>query len=281
MDESPNGKFAAQLAGLIAGSRAIPTTVLSLQDSNAKDDAQTGRAVIAGNETRSSDVAIAAARAIRHADDEEIVSSTADIMVRPLEKLDQEAIASEAKKGYGLLIVGIGNTRARSGEFHPDLARLVSAFEGPVAIVAGRDRQLAEPQRGLSSILVPESGTEISRRAAELAIALARACECPVTALHVAHTGATGVRRGLHGHQQARAIIGEVAQMGERYGVKMKTAVRTDVAPDQAILSYAKQTSCDLLIMGVSRRPGEKLFFGDTAAAVLVHSPHSILFLVS
>jgi nucleotide-binding universal stress UspA family protein len=31
--------------------------------------------------------------------------------------------------------------------------------------------------------------------------------------------------------------------------------------------------------MGVSRRPGDKLFFGDTAAAVFDRSPISILFL--
>ena len=281
VDESPNGKFAAQLAGLIAGSRALPMTVLSLQDRNAKEEGQTGGDVIVDNKTRSSDVAIAAARAIRHADEEETPSSMADIIVRTLEKLSEEAIASEAKKGYGLLIVGIANTRAESGEFHPELARIVSAFEGPIAIVAGRNHQLAEPQRRLSSILVPESGTETSRRAAELAIALARACESPVTALYVAYTGATRGRRGLYGRQQARAIISEVAQVAERYDVKMRTAVRADVAPDQAILSHAKRASYDLLIMGVSRRPGEKLFFGDTAAAVLVHSPHSILFLVS
>jgi Kef-type K+ transport system membrane component KefB/nucleotide-binding universal stress UspA family protein len=281
VDESPNGKFAAQLAGLIAGSRALPMTVLSLQDRNAKEEGQTGGDVIADKGTRSSDVAIAAARAIRHADEEETPSSMADIIVRTLEKLSEEAIASEAKKGYGLLIVGIANTRAESGEFHPELARIVSAFEGPIAIVDGRNHHLAEPQRRLSSILVPESGTETSRRAAELAIALARACECTVTALYVAYTGATRGRRGLYGRQQARAIISEVAQVAERYDVKMRTAVRADVAPDQAILSHAKRASYDLLIMGVSRRPGEKLFFGDTAAAVLVHSPHSILFLVS
>ena len=69
--------------------------------------------------------------------------------------------------------------------------------------------------------------------------------------------------------------------MAERYGVKMRTAVRADVAPDQAILSQANQASYDLLIMGVGRRPGEKLFFGDTAAAVLAQAPHSVLFLVS
>lgn len=204
----------------------------------------------------------------------------ADITVRTIEQFSPDAVASEAKKGYGLLIVGIGNTREKSGEFHPDLAHIVSAFEGPVAIVAGRDRQVTDPQRRLSSILVPESGTETSRRAAELAITLARACECPVNALYVAHTGA-GARRGFHGQQQARAIINEVAQMGELYGVKIRTAVRTDVAPDQAILTHAKQTSHDLLIMGVTRRPGDKLFFGDTAAAVFAHAPYSVLLLVS
>jgi hypothetical protein len=31
--------------------------------------------------------------------------------------------------------------------------------------------------------------------------------------------------------------------------------------------------------MGVSRRPGDKLFFGDTAAAVFKDAPSSIVFL--
>jgi hypothetical protein len=33
--------------------------------------------------------------------------------------------------------------------------------------------------------------------------------------------------------------------------------------------------------MGASRRPGDKLFLGDTAAAVFADAPHSVLFLVS
>ena len=65
--------------------------------------------------------------------------------------------------------------------------------------------------------------------------------------------------------------------MGQRHGVRMNTVVRTDIAPDAAILSHAKNV--DLLIMGVNRRPGDKLFFGDTASAVFQHAPRSILFL--
>jgi hypothetical protein len=33
--------------------------------------------------------------------------------------------------------------------------------------------------------------------------------------------------------------------------------------------------------MGVQRRPGDKLFFGDTAAAVFEKSPASLLYLPS
>jgi nucleotide-binding universal stress UspA family protein len=36
-----------------------------------------------------------------------------------------------------------------------------------------------------------------------------------------------------------------------------------------------------LIVMGVSRRPGEGLSFGDTAAAVLEHAPGSVLFVAT
>jgi Kef-type K+ transport system membrane component KefB/nucleotide-binding universal stress UspA family protein len=284
VDESPNGKLAARLAGLIAGTRALPTTVLSLAADGKSSDARemkTEREGAALNEARRSDVARAAARTKKDPHDEQMPLS--NITVRTLEKPNEEAVATEAKKGYGLLIVGIKNTRTRSNEFHRDVARIVSAFEGPVAIVAGRNGQLKHPEQCPSNILVPVAGTEVSRRAGELAIAIARACGCPITALYVANTGASRARkwRGIYGRRQARAIISEVAEMGERYGVRVKRAVRADVAPDQAILTHAKRTGYDLLIMGASRRPGDKLFLGDTAAAVFEHAPCSVLFLVS
>jgi nucleotide-binding universal stress UspA family protein len=37
----------------------------------------------------------------------------------------------------------------------------------------------------------------------------------------------------------------------------------------------------NLVVMGVGRRPGERLFFGDTAAALLEKSEHSLLFVAS
>jgi nucleotide-binding universal stress UspA family protein len=61
----------------------------------------------------------------------------------------------------------------------------------------------------------------------------------------------------------------------------VKTAVRSDVAPDAAILAQAKAGGHDLIVMGVQRRPGDKLFFGDTAASVFEKSPASLLLLAS
>lgn len=53
-----------------------------------------------------------------------------------------------------------------------------------------------------------------------------------------------------------------------------------DMAPDEAILREAGR-GYDLVVLGVSRRPGDMLFFGNSAAAVLERSPTSILFVAS
>jgi len=68
---------------------------------------------------------------------------------------------------------------------------------------------------------------------------------------------------------------------GESRTALVASAVRTDVAPAQAILRHAGASRHTLIVMGVNRRPGKKLFFGDVAAAVLARSPRSILFVSS
>jgi len=73
----------------------------------------------------------------------------------------------------------------------------------------------------------------------------------------------------------------DVVEMADRHDVTTRTAVHADVAPHEAILAEVKQRGHDLIVMGVSRRPGDKLFFGDTAAAVLEKSAASIIFVAS
>ena len=65
------------------------------------------------------------------------------------------------------------------------MTRLGAGFEGPLAIADVRGDLLEKPD-GKLSILVPVNGTEPSRRAAEVAITMARATKAPLTVLYVA-----------------------------------------------------------------------------------------------
>jgi nucleotide-binding universal stress UspA family protein len=69
--------------------------------------------------------------------------------------------------------------------------------------------------------------------------------------------------------------------MADRYGTNVRTAIRVDVAADDAILKEAQRGGYDLIILGVTRRPGETLSFGNMAVAVLENSDMSILFVAS
>jgi Kef-type K+ transport system membrane component KefB/nucleotide-binding universal stress UspA family protein len=278
VDQSPNGKFAVALAGLLAGPRGIPVTVLSLSErskSSPNDKPGTGNHLEATVKAAVDD-----SKPSQKGDDE---TTTADVTIRKHDAPTDEAVAKEAKKGYDLLVVGIDKTRGKGGSFDEGVSRIASAFEGPLAIVAGHGDHLSEPQRSPTQILVPVTGSEVSRRAADVAMAIASACDCPVTALYVATSGANNGHKGrvFRARRQEQAIMKDIVEMADHYDVTARTAVRADLAPRDAILGEAEKGAHDLIVMGVSRRPGDKLFFGDTAAAVLENSSASIVFLAS
>ncbi len=280
-DDSPNGKFAARLAGMIAGPHGVPTTVLRLSDDgNPARRAGSERTSTTKTTAASEDTVRAAADSARGKDETAGPPSPIPITVRDRKETAGEAVASEAKKGYDLLFVGMKSMRAKSGGFSKEVSRIAQAFEGPTALAIGRDTGL-DLQRFPAGILVPVAGTDVSRRAAELAIAVARACECPLTALYVASTGGSDTRRSRAAREQERAITKEVITIADHYDVEVRTVTNWRVAPDKAIIAAARTGKQDLIIMGVSRRPGERLFFGDTASAVLEHAPASIMFLAT
>ncbi len=81
--------------------------------------------------------------------------------------------------------------------------------------------------------------------------------------------------------QAEEAILKDIVKLAESYQLELRTAVRADLAPDEAILKESARHKHNLIVMGVGRRPGEKLFFGDTAAALLENSERSLLFVAS
>src|SRR6266849_7691556 len=96
VDQSPNGKFAARLAGLLAGTRGIPITVLALsgkgktsQDGN-QDKNEPGDLV--------EDTVKAAAEDTKLAQSSEDERAPIDVTIRKHDAPTGEAVAKEAKK---------------------------------------------------------------------------------------------------------------------------------------------------------------------------------------
>jgi nucleotide-binding universal stress UspA family protein len=194
-------------------------------------------------------------------------------------------IPHEAQKGYDLLIVGIDKTRGPQGGFSAEITRITDGFDGPLA-VAITGGKLASGNEPIRRILIPVNGTDVSRRAAETGFTLARASGSRVSALYVASGRSDGerrgrIRRGAAMRRNEEAVLKDIADLADRYDARLRTALRVDVAAEDAILKEADRGGYDLVVLGVTRRPGETLFLGNMAAAVLEHCNTAILFVAS
>src|SRR5436305_262170 len=273
VDDSPSGHFASRLAGLLAGSRRIPTTILEAPPRARTRQRRKAEAVAkATASTAEPDMAEADAPA-----------GPVDITTRPQSDVVEEAVAREARKGYDLLFIGVEPV-AQEDAFDDKVARIAGEFKGAFAIAAARGSHRPPGLGRAPGILVPVTGTLYSRRGAEVALALARADNGSVTALYVAQQ-----RRSWHRRvptpwtigADEEAILREIVELGDRSGVPVRTAVRRAIAAEEAILRRLHNGSYNLLVLGARPRPGEGRSFGNVAGAILARAERSLLFVSS
>jgi len=271
IDDSTNGTFATRIAGILAGTNGMPTTVMQI-----KTDKKTGKKAADAEKEKAEaagETILEVAERAEHTLTEEEQSDVKLNVTTIVENAPRKAaVEEEAEKGYDLMIIGLDKTVVRKNQFHSNLTNLAAGYEGPLIVSDAREEHRKHPLHGTVSILVPINGTEVSRRAAEVAIALARATKAPLTALYVA-AGAKAQRS----RRNEEAILKDIVDLAESYEIDLRTAVRADVDPDEAIMKEAERRKHNMVVMGVGRRPGEKLFFGDTAAALLEKSKISLL----
>jgi len=280
VDASPSGQFASRMIGLLAGARRTPTTVLHFDytspeapDEGARQAERTKTALKESAEA--GDVAAAA----------DMKEDRPEITTR-VEQPTEDVIEAEAKKGYGLLLIG-REPASEGPEFHDQITRSAAQFGGPFAIAIARGSDREDRRGNRFDILLPVTGTAVSRHGAEMAIALAQASGGTVTALHI-DTG-EGTRRSweqsfgaaLAPRSTADAIIREVVRLGDQYGIQVKGAIRWARSPADAIQRQLTSGHHNLLVVGVSPRPGEALFFGQVAAELLEKAPCSLLMIAS
>jgi Kef-type K+ transport system membrane component KefB/nucleotide-binding universal stress UspA family protein len=280
-DDSANGKLAAQLVGAIAGSGDKPTTILDVSDGR---DNKIAKAAANGSDSKLQVEAAAEAATTLEAHPDEEKPGSVDVLTRRHDSISPEAIAGEARKGYDFLVVGIAKTRNPKGGFSKDVSLIAERFDGPLAVVDSHHTRLDLPTGRHGRILIPVNGTEVSRRAVEVGLALARATEAEITALYVTrangHGGRKNASRKRVTRRNERAVLTDIGALADRYEVKLHSTTRANMAPDKAILQESKR-GYDLIVLGVSRRPGDALFFGNTATAVLDRSEVSNLFVAS
>lgn len=268
-DESASARLASHVAGLLAGARGTPITLLRVGD-DAPGDAKQGAA------GTTHETAIKAAAELRAASETDPLEAPdkVEVTTRAATKAEpHEAVAREAGRGHDLLLLGIDKIMSPEGTLSDEASALTAEFTGPLAIAVARGKGLP---RQRARLLLPINGTESSRRAAEIAIAIARAHDVPVTALYVTDDAPRRGRRWA-ARSDAEALLKDVVALAERYDTIVHTAVRANMDADSAILREAERGRFDLVIMGVNRRPGETLYFGKVPESVLAKAKTSLL----
>jgi nucleotide-binding universal stress UspA family protein len=280
VDASPSGQLASRLVGLLAGPRHIVTTVLAVDEPGdqtppaPRPDTDTSKdveAVVKGFGERAEGLHDAPEGPAPV--DVDTVRRTAPV---------EEMVPEQARKGFDLLVVGVEPIQ-EEGRFSDRVTRVALGFEGPFALVIARGHHREDPHRPERDILVPVTGTAYSRHGAEFALALARASNATVTAIYVASRSSA---HSDHQHGEGArlsnedAILREIVDLGGAQGVSVTTIVRYG-ASEAEIPRQLLSGHHDLVVMGVSRRPGETLFFGDVPDAVLEHSDQSVVLVAS
>jgi nucleotide-binding universal stress UspA family protein len=256
VDDSPNGRMAAQLAGLFAARQKMLTTVLDALGEKGPGDK-------APEQSTSGEKVTEAARVTA----EQPRDAQGLVIARPATRDD--ALQRELARGYDIVFAGLDQpVQPNARHFDARLQLLVASFKGPVAI-AVNGAGAAGPADIPLDILLPTSGTADSRLATEIALSFAGASKGRVTALHVFEPrDDTALLRG-RARRAGISLLVDAHRLGKRGGVPVKGLTATNSQPDREIQRTLKGGRFDLVVLGTSLRQGETKFLGSRMASLL------------
>ena len=207
-DDSANGRFASHIAGLLAGPEGLPITLLRVDGATSaarplRDEAATSEAAVKG--------------AARQGAQPNEGRGEVDITIRARDRTLRELVAEEARKGFDLMAVGVAEVLDSDSGFSETVDQLAAGFDGPLALALTRGAAVAGlPQRN-GRILVPVSGSGVSQRGAEIAIAIARSSGARLHLLYVSTTRDRARRRSSSdGGRRTRVASSQRDSSGRR-----------------------------------------------------------------
>lgn len=142
-------------------------------------------------------------------------------------------------------------------------------------------------------ILLPTDGSELSARAVQQAIEVAKAFGARITAIHM--VGAYNPARYDAAFSMpampelkkrfeeaeaelANKILGSVKDAAQKAGVECESVVAVGSVPYEMIVKQAAKSQCDLIVMASHGRRGlEGLLLGSETQRVLTHSKVPVL----
>lgn len=284
VDLSTGGDLAGRLAANFAQARATPLTVVNVEENEDKTPAPENSEDTKTPDLRERTEAFATRLRERPArpkenDDENARAESIHVTARHRDGAEVvEVLKDSADKGHDLLFVGVDPVSSESGGFSRRVSRLVSGFANMVAIVVSREGRTPVTDNELR-ILIPISDTERSIRAVEFGCALARPSGAAVAVIYILEPNETQQRprfgREESGHAAAFERIDEIS---ENTGVKITKTLQEGSSAEVAVLRHARRGRYNLLVVGVSRRAGERLSYGRIADTLLDTSDRSIVF---
>ncbi|MEX0698365.1 MAG: cation:proton antiporter [Acidimicrobiia bacterium] len=215
---------------------------------------------------------------------EELFASRAEITNKVVNATDPvAAILKEADSDYDLLVLGASETDVTGetllGNVVDELVRLAPI---PSLVVRGTEHDTDwRPRR----IVVPTDGTASSRRAAELAFAIADP-DAMVTIVHVipnegsAVLAAAALYDPTNRLESGRQIAEDLRVLGDSFGVATNSEIKMGQEPEDAILEIARRVGADLVVLGTSVRAGSRrLFLGPRVERILSSCPCPVVVL--
>ena len=140
-----------------------------------------------------------------------------------------------------------------------------------------------------SHILIATDGSELSEKAVDHGMALAKALGSKVTAVHVtepwtsAVSGEWAIAFPVEEYEEtaaanAKTLLAKAAEEARRNGVACDTVHVRDQFAAEGIVEEAKTRNCDLIVMASHGRRGfARFLLGSQANRVLTHSAVPVL----
>lgn len=265
-DRSPNGALAAGLAGMFAASRQVVTTVMMpAADMGAAKGTPLCLVRSAAGATVARLAAAADAAETQRLPLAELIHAKAGDNPTPS---GGEAMR-ELAKGYSIAFIGLEQPlHASASQLEHSLSALADGFDGPLAIVLNGHRLDPGPERPLR-ILVPTGGKPEARVATEIALALTKASNGSMTALHVYDPRDDYDIASGRGRRSGLSVLVDARRLGKHSGVPVKGLTMVNSRPEIAILKTAHAGRYDLVVVGTALRQVPERFLGSRSAILM------------